>query len=164
MGEIEIKVGYFYCKKASLLGTNVVEVKRDLKVFDIVKTYKCIKVESELVFASIGNVGEINPWIQKKRNEVVDLVYVVGNELEVVRLKVDNINKVKECLCNKMEHVKVVHKSMTSMKEKKEKKLQALLLLGETNGGNFGLQLVTLDFYRQMECKQDETIIGFLVQ
>ncbi len=52
-----------------------------------------------------------------------DLVYVVGNELEVAKLEVDNINKAKECLCNKMEHVKVVHESMTSMKEEKEKKL-----------------------------------------
>ncbi len=133
-------------------------------MFDNVKIDKCIEVESELIFASIGNVGEINPWIQEKRNEVVDLVYVVGNELEVARLEVDNINKVKECLCNKMEHVKVVHESMTSMKEKKEKKLHVLLLLGETNGGKFGFQLVKLDFYRQMVCKQDETIIGLLVQ
>jgi predicted Ser/Thr protein kinase len=95
---------------------------------------------------------------------VVDLVYVVGNELEVAKLEVDNINKAKECLCNKMEHVKVVHESMTSMKEEKEKKLQALLMLGETDGGKSSLQLVTLDFYRKMVCKQDHTIVGLLVQ
>jgi hypothetical protein len=95
---------------------------------------------------------------------VVDLVYFVGNELEVAKLEVDNINKANECLCNKMEHVKVVHESMTSMKEEKEKKLQALLMLGETNGRKSSLQLVTFDFYKKMVWKQDDAIVGLLAQ
>jgi hypothetical protein len=39
--------------------------------------------------------------------EMADLLYVVGNEMEVVRLELDN--KGKEHLCTKMEHVKVVN-------------------------------------------------------
>jgi len=53
-------------------------------------------------------------------------VHVVANELEVAKLKLDNKNKDKEHLCTKMEHINVVHESMTSMKEEKEKKLQDL--------------------------------------
>jgi hypothetical protein len=56
--------------------------------------------------------------------EVADLLYVVGNEMEVVRLEPDN--KGKEHLCIKMEHVKVVNESMTSMMEEEEKKLNVL--------------------------------------
>jgi polynucleotide 5'-kinase involved in rRNA processing len=102
--------------------------------------------------------------LDRKTNEVVELVHVVANELEVAKLKLDNKNKDNERLCTKMEHINVVHESMTSMKEEKEKKLQALLMLGETDGGKSSLQLVTLDFYRKMVCKQDHTIVGLLVQ
>jgi hypothetical protein len=51
-------------------------------------------------------------------------VHVVANELAVAKLELDNKNK--EHLCTKMEHINVVHESMTSMKEEKEKKLQDL--------------------------------------
>ncbi len=53
-------------------------------------------------------------------------MHVVANELEVAKLKLDNKNKDNERLCTKMEHINVVHESMTSMKEEKEKKLQDL--------------------------------------
>jgi hypothetical protein len=61
-----------------------------------------------------------------KNLEVVDLLYVVGNEMEVVRLELDSVNKDKECLCTKTKHVKVVHESMASMMEEKEKKFNVL--------------------------------------
>jgi hypothetical protein len=64
--------------------------------------------------------------LDRKTNEVVELVHVVANELEVAKLKLDNKNKDNERLCTKMEHINVVHESMTSMKEEKEKKLQDL--------------------------------------
>jgi hypothetical protein len=64
--------------------------------------------------------------LDRKTNEVVELVHVVANELEVAKLELYNNNKEKEHLCTKMEHINVVHESMTSMKEKKEKKLQDL--------------------------------------
>ncbi len=41
--------------------------------------------------------------IQKNKNEVVHLLYVVGNEMEVARLDIDTMNKDKEGLCIKME-------------------------------------------------------------
>jgi hypothetical protein len=52
-------------KKASLLGTNVVQVKKELKVVDIVKVEKDVKSKSELRPTSVGKVKKINPWIQK---------------------------------------------------------------------------------------------------
>jgi len=54
---------------------------------------------------------------------VVDLVYVVGNELEATKSKLDSMNKEKESLCTKMEHVKVLHESMTTMKQEEKKQL-----------------------------------------
>jgi hypothetical protein len=64
--------------------------------------------------------------LDRKTNEVVELVHAVANELEVAKLELDNKNKNKEHLCTKMEHINVVHESMTSLKEEKEKKLQDL--------------------------------------
>jgi hypothetical protein len=92
---------------------------------------------------------------------VAELLYVVGNEMEATRLELDNVNKEKEHLCTKMEHVKVVHESMISMMEEEEKKLQALQLNG-MNGGDFNMQLMKLDFYKTMVIKQDETIASLL--
>ncbi len=112
-------------KKASILGMDVVEVNRELKVHDIVKVEKGIEVESEPTLVSFGKGRGGHP-LDRKTNEVVELVHVVANELEVAKLKLDNKNKDKECLCTKMEHINVVHESMTSMKEEKEKKLQDL--------------------------------------
>ncbi len=53
-------------KKASILGMDVVEVNRELKVHDIVKVEKGIKIESELTLVSFGKAGEINLWIEKQ--------------------------------------------------------------------------------------------------
>ncbi len=92
---------------------------------------------------------------------MAELLYVVGNEMEATRLELDNVNKEKEHLCTKMEHVKVVHESMISMMEEEEKKLQALQLNG-MNGGDFNMQLMKLDFYKTMVIKQDETIASLL--
>jgi hypothetical protein len=92
---------------------------------------------------------------------VAELLYVVGNEMEATRLELDNVNKEKEHLCTKMEHVKVVHESMISMMEEEEKKLQALQLNG-MDGGDFNMQLMKLDFYKTMVIKQDETIASLL--
>jgi hypothetical protein len=44
-------------------------------------------------------------------------LYGVGNEMEVVRLDIETMNKDKEGLSIKMEHIKVGHESMTIMKE-----------------------------------------------
>ncbi len=77
------------------------------------------------------------------------LLYVVGNEMEVARLDIDTMNKDKEGLCIKMEHIKVVHESVTTMKEEEAKKLHVLQQLDEANGAVFYLQLVTLDFYKK---------------
>lgn len=107
------------------MGMDVVEVNRELKVHDIVKVEKGIKVESEPMLVSFGKVGGDHP-LDRKTNEVVELVHVVANELKVAKLELDNKNKDKEHLCTKMEHNNVVHESMTSMKEKKEKELQDL--------------------------------------
>ncbi len=92
---------------------------------------------------------------------MAELLYVVGNEMEATRLELDNVNKEKEHLCTKMEHVKVVHESMISMMEEEEKKLQALQLNG-MDGGDFNMQLMKLDFYKTMVIKQDETIASLL--
>ncbi len=62
----------------------------------------------------------------KKKMEVANLLYVVGNEMEVARLDIDPMNKDKEGLCIKMEHIKVVHESVTTMKEGEAKKLHVL--------------------------------------
>jgi hypothetical protein len=75
---------------------------------------------------------------------------VVGNELEATKLKLDNVNKDEEQLCIKLKHLKVVHESMTSMKEEEERKLEPLQDVGETNDGGSALELVTLEFYRKM--------------
>jgi hypothetical protein len=55
-------------KKASILGKDMVEVKKELKVVDnIVKTEKVVKAKNELKqLVNISKVGEINPWILKK--------------------------------------------------------------------------------------------------
>jgi hypothetical protein len=55
-------------KKASILGKDMVEVKKELKVVDnIVKTDKVVKAKNELKqLVNISKVGEINPWILKK--------------------------------------------------------------------------------------------------
>jgi hypothetical protein len=95
---------------------------------------------------------------------VAELLCVVGNELEVVKLELDNVNKDKEQLCTKLEHIKVVHESMTSMKEEEERKLKALHEVGETDDGRSALQLVTLEFYKKMVGKHDEAIASLLVQ
>jgi hypothetical protein len=110
-------------KKALLLDMDVGDVKKELKVVEIVKVEKGVKAENELELASIGKVGEISPWIHKKKSEVAKLLYVVGSEIEATRLEFNSVHKEKEHLWTKMEHVKVVHESMTSMMEKEEKKL-----------------------------------------
>jgi hypothetical protein len=71
--------------------------------------------------------------------EATDLLYVIENEMEAVRLELDNVNKGKEHLCIKMEHVKVVHESMTSMMEEEEKKLNVLRQSSVVDGGDFSL-------------------------
>jgi hypothetical protein len=76
----------------------------------------------------------------------------------------DNVSKDKECLCTKMEHVKVVHESMTPVMEEEEKKLNVLQQSSVMDGGDFNLQLVTLDFYRKMVSKQDKTIANVMAQ
>jgi hypothetical protein len=110
-------------KKALLLDMYVGDVKKELKVVEIVKVEKGVKAENELELASIGKVGEISPWIHKKKSEMAKLLYVVGSEMEATRLELNSVHKEKEHLWTKMEHVKVVHESMTSMMEKEEKKL-----------------------------------------
>jgi hypothetical protein len=45
---------------------DVVEVNKELKVIDNVKAEKGIKEKNEPLPRSIGKVGEISPWIQKK--------------------------------------------------------------------------------------------------
>jgi hypothetical protein len=87
----------------------------------------------------VGKVGKISPWIQKKKIEVANMLHVVGNEMQVAILKLNNVNKYKEHLCTKMEHVKVVHESMTSMMEEKEEKLNVLQYSGVRDGGGFSL-------------------------
>ncbi len=67
------------------------------------------------------------------------MLHVVGNEMQVAILKLNNVNKYKEHLCTKMEHVKVVHESMTSMMEEKEEKLNVLQYSGVRDGGGFSL-------------------------
>ncbi|CAK9189580.1 unnamed protein product [Sphagnum troendelagicum] len=123
-GKWQSQLDTLIAKKASILGMDVVEVYRELKVHGIVKVEKGIKAECEPTPIGFGKVGEINPWIEKK-NEVVELVQV-ANELEVAKLELDSKNKDKECFRIKMEHINGVHESMTSMKEKEEKKLQDL--------------------------------------
>jgi hypothetical protein len=63
MREMAIKVRYFDCKKKSLLGTNVVQVKKELRMVDIVKVEKDVKSKSELGPTSVGKVKKISPWI-----------------------------------------------------------------------------------------------------
>ncbi len=63
-----------------------------------------------------------------------------------------------------MEHVKVVHESMTPVMEEEEKKLNVLQQSSVMDGGDFNLQLVTLDFYRKMVSKQDKTIANVMAQ
>jgi hypothetical protein len=53
-------------KNASLLGTDVVEVKKELKVVNIVKLEKDVKSKSELRPTSFGKVAKTSPWIPKK--------------------------------------------------------------------------------------------------
>jgi hypothetical protein len=53
-------------KKASILGMDVVEVNKELKIHDIVKVEKGIKEESEPTLVSFGKAGEISPWIEKQ--------------------------------------------------------------------------------------------------
>lgn len=64
MRENAIKVRLI-AKKASILGKDVVEVKKELKVVDnIVKMEKVVKAENESKQpASISKVREISPWI-----------------------------------------------------------------------------------------------------
>jgi len=75
--------------------------------------------------------------IQKNKNEMAHLLYVVGNETKVARLEIDTMNKDKDGLCIKMEYIKVVHESMTTMKEEEAKKLHVLQQLDEMDGGVF---------------------------
>jgi hypothetical protein len=71
--------------------------------------------------------------------EATDLLYVIENEMEAVRLELDNVNKDKERLCIKMEHVKVAHESMTSMMEEEENKLNVLRQSSVVDGRDFSL-------------------------
>jgi hypothetical protein len=77
-GKWPSKLDTLITKKASLLGTDVIQLKKELKVVDIVKVEKDVKSKSELKPTSVGKVEEISPWIQKKKMEVADLLYVVG--------------------------------------------------------------------------------------
>jgi hypothetical protein len=64
-------------------------------VVDVVKLEKDLKAKSEpLLLPNVGKVGEIGLWIQKK-NELANLLYVIGNDLKVARLEVDSMNKEK---------------------------------------------------------------------
>ncbi len=74
-------------------------------------------------------------------------------EMEATRLELDGVNKEKEHLCMKMEHVKVVHELMISMMEEKEKKLKTLQQLNGMDGGNFGMPLMKLEFHKTMVIK-----------
>jgi hypothetical protein len=64
-GKWQSKLDTLIANEALVFGLNMWEVKKELKVLDIVKVEKGVKVESEpLKPTSIGKVGEINPWIQ----------------------------------------------------------------------------------------------------
>jgi hypothetical protein len=64
-GKWQPKLDTLITKKALLLGMDVGDVKKELKVVEIVKVEKGVKVESELELASTSKVGDISPWIQK---------------------------------------------------------------------------------------------------
>jgi hypothetical protein len=65
-GKWESKLDTLITKKASPK-MDVVEVNKELKVIDNVKAEKGIKEKNEPLPRSIGKVGEISPWIQKKK-------------------------------------------------------------------------------------------------
>ncbi len=60
-----------------------------------VKVEKDIKAKNESLPMSIGKVGEISLWMQKKNTEVAKLLCVVGNELEVVKLELHSITRTR---------------------------------------------------------------------
>ncbi len=62
-GKWQSKLDTLNANKASLLGTDVVQVTKELKVVDIVKGEKDVKSKSEIKPISVGKVKEINPWI-----------------------------------------------------------------------------------------------------
>jgi hypothetical protein len=61
-----------------------------------------------------------------KKNEVANLLNVVGFELEVAMVEIVNMNKDILCVAFEVEQVKVVLDTMMTMKDEYEKKLELL--------------------------------------
>jgi hypothetical protein len=103
-------------KKAMMLCQTIIQVKKDLKLVDIVKLEKGVKAKIE-VLPLLDKVTKINPWMMKKKNDMANLLSVVGFELEAVKAKIMSMNKDILHVASKVEQIRVVLDTMMTMKD-----------------------------------------------
>jgi hypothetical protein len=82
----------------------------------IVKLEKGVKAKIE-VLPLLDKVIEINPWMMMKKNDMANLLIVVGFELEVAKVEIMNMNKNILHVASKVEQIKVVLDTMMTMKD-----------------------------------------------
>lgn len=102
-------------KKENLVGKTIAQVKTKLGMEDVMKGEKKVKRKFDLG-SSGWNVGKVSHSIDKNKIEVVDLMNIVGLELESKSSKVGmvKLNKKKEELASKVNNMQVVLASMQS--------------------------------------------------
>ncbi len=113
-GKWQSWVDTLVANKAMMLCQTIPQVKKDLKLVDIVKLEKGVKAKIEVL--ALDKVTKISLWTMKK-NEVANLLSVVGFELEADMAEIVNMNKDILCVASKVEQVKVVLDTMMTMKD-----------------------------------------------
>lgn len=113
-GKWQSWVDTLVAKKAMMLCQTIPQVKKDLKLVDIVKLEKGVKAKIEVL--ALDKVTKISLWTMKK-NEVANLLNVVGFELEAAMAEIVNMNKDILCVASNVEQVKVVLDTMMTMKD-----------------------------------------------
>ncbi len=94
-------------KNVALLGKIVSKVKIEDGIVGLVKEKKKGKWEV-LETPLIVIVGEISPWLEKRKTKVVELMSIVGMELESKRVEMVKLKSQKEELMAKLGQVKLV--------------------------------------------------------
>jgi hypothetical protein len=155
--------GHLGCKEGYDVVPECNTSEKGLKAGYIIKLEKGVKAKIELL-PLLDKVIEISLWMMMKKNKVVDLLSVVGFELEATKVEFVNMNKNILHVASKVKQVRVVFDTMMRMKNEQEKKLELLLKTANVETSANDLQLVTYDFYRKMVMKQVETIVELLVE
>lgn len=93
------------------MGKTIVEVEIKEGVEDLMKGKWKVKQKFEYG-VGVGKVGEVSPFGEKKKLEVVELMNTVGLELKSSRVEMVKLKKEKEELTFKIGQGKIVLDSM----------------------------------------------------